>query len=137
MDPVLRTVTDLRRLRSEVDNPFDREKVVEYFCKLADEMGFKAVKNLRWSGVRLDCGWKDGQDLFLAMNVEYGSEREILGAMAEIMVASPEVGVLVTASNPLKPITWILDAAKRLGPSFDLAILDVGRGRFEILRGEK
>ncbi len=133
MDPLVRMLSDVRRLRNEVSNPFDKEAVMDYFCKLAEEMGFKGVKNLRHNGAKVDCGWKDGNTLFLAINVEYGSEREILGAVAEILVANPEIGVLVTASNPLKPISSIIDAVKRIS-SVDFVILDVRAGNAATVR---
>ena len=133
MDPLIRMISDVRRLRNEVSNPFSKEEVIEYFCKLAEEMGFKAVKNLRHNGTRVDCGWKDGNSIFLAVNVEYGSEREILGAVAEIMVVDPEIGVLVTASNPMKPMTSIIDAIKRI-TTVDFIIIDVRTGNSATVR---
>ena len=126
-------ISDVRRLRNEVSNPFSKEEVIEYFCRLAEEMGFKAVKNLRHNGARVDCGWKDGKSVFLAANVEYGSEREILGAVTEIMVADPEIGVLVTASNPMKPLTSIIDAIKRI-TKVDFIIIDVKTGNSATVR---
>jgi len=125
MDPVIRVVSDIRRLKIEVTNPFDKAEVVRYLCALADELGFNPLKNLRAGPVKIECGWRDGQDLFLAANIEFGSEREVLGAAAEIMVARPVVGLLITASNSIKPIENVVGAVRGLRPGFDFLILDL------------
>jgi len=136
MDPVIRIVSDVRRLKSRVNNPFDRSELVEYLSTVAQELGFKPVKNLRHEAVKIDCGWKDGQELFLAANVEFGNEREVLGAAAEIVVSRPEIGLLITASNSLKPISNIINAVQRLEPDFNVVIVDVNAGRASTIRGK-
>lgn len=136
MDPVLRAISDTRRLRSKVANPFDKSALIEYLCNLAVELGFTPVKYLRHRGVRIDCGWKDGSEVFLAANIEFGNEREILGAIAEMLIVHPEIGMLITASNPLKPITNIMDSVKSLKPDFDVVILDVRTGNAATIRGK-
>lgn len=133
MDPVVRGASDVRRLLSEVKDPFDKGKVVDYVSSLAEELGFVAVKNMRVEGMRIDCGWRDGQRLFLASNVEFGNEREILGAATEIITVNPEIGLLITASNSLKPLTNVVNAVRKIS-SFDFIILDVKEGRSTILR---
>ena len=80
---------------------------------------------MRVGPVKIECGWKDGQDLFLAANVEFGNEREVLGAAAEIMVARPVVGLLITASNSVKPVENVVGAVRGLRPCFDFLILDL------------
>ncbi len=133
MDPVLRLISDARRLRSEVENPFDRDAVIEYFCELADEMGFTPAKHVRRNGASVDCAWKDGNDVFLAMNVEFGSEREILGAAAQAVASGAEVGVLVTASNPLKPMNNVETAIRALKRGV-FVIIDVRDGKGWVIR---
>ncbi|NPA76261.1 MAG: hypothetical protein GXN93_00720 [Candidatus Diapherotrites archaeon] len=125
MDPVARSIADLRALRSAVQNPFDRDAVKEYFCKMGDDLGFKSVKNYRQSAAHIDCAWKDGTSIFAAINIEYGSTREILGAIAETLLVHPEISVIVTASNPMKPVDHITTAMRAIRPGNTNIVLDV------------
>lgn len=137
MDPVVRALSDVRRLKAEVASPFDRSELVDYLCTLAGELGFTPVKNLRRGMVRIDCGWKDGHELFLAANVEFGNEREILGAAAELIVSRPEMGLLITASNSLKPLSQIVSAVEELRPGFDVILLDINAEKAVMVRGRR
>ena len=128
MDPVARSIADVREIRAHVENIFDRDALKEYFCQLGSEMGFKPFKNYRQGPAHIDCAWKDGNRVFAAINIEYGNEREILGALAQMIIVRPEVAALITASNPLKPITKIFDAAKALVPGRTTVIIDVKTG---------
>jgi hypothetical protein len=136
MDPVLRIIKDVRRLRDAVANPFDREAIAEYFCKLAKDMGFTPFKNLRVNGARVDCAWKDGNTVFLAANVEFGSEREVLGAAAEVLAARPEMAVLITATNPLKPLENTLRAIRAMSTRNIVVVIDMREGKAVVVNGE-
>jgi len=134
MDPLLRTLSDVRTLLSQVSNPYESKEVIRYLCKLGENMGFEPVQRLRRNGALLDCGWKDGTALFVGANVEYGGEREIIGALGQIIAARPDVGLLVTASNPLRPLDNILLAAENLvGPP--VVIMDVRAVKTYTVRG--
>ncbi len=128
MDPVARSLADVRAIRARVENPFDREALKEYFCQLGQELGFKPFKNYRQGATHIDCVWKDGNSVFAAINIEYGNDREILGALAQMFLTKPEVAALVTASNPLKPITKVFDAAKAMSPGKTTIVIDVKTG---------
>ncbi len=128
MDPAARSIADVKTIRTRVENPFDREALKEYFCQLGGEMGFKPFKNYRQGAAHVDCAWKDGNNVFAAINIEYGNEREILGALAQMLMIKPETAALITASNPLKPITKVFDAAKALSPGKTTIVIDIKTG---------
>ena len=133
----MRAISDVRRLRSRVADPFDRSELMEYLCTLAKEMGFNPVKNLRHETVKIDCGWRDGQELFLAANVDFGSEREVLGAAAEIIISRPEIGLLITASNSLKPTSNVASAVQKLEPDFEVVVVDINADKTATIRGKR
>jgi hypothetical protein len=125
MDPVVRALSNVRKLRESMANPFDRESLKEYFCKMGEDFGFSPVKNYKKRAARAECAWLDGNSVFAAINVEFGNDREKLGAIAELKMLEPDVAVLITASNPLKPIDELTKAAERLHPGKDTVIIDL------------
>ncbi len=115
-------------MRSGVKNLFDRDALKDYLCELGKDLGFKTIKNYRRGVAHIDCAWMDGKRIYAGMNIEFGNDREIAGALAELMIVSPEVAVLITAANPLKPITRIFDMAKAIAPGRTTIVVDIKSG---------
>jgi len=137
MDPIVRAVRDVNALLSSCD-PFDRESVAEYFAKMGEDMGFKPVKNARRGIAKVLCIWKDGKENYLACDVEYGNDKEVLGALSAISAFHPHVGVLITASTFSRGVTDILNTLRVLKPNAHIfVVIDVKNRNALIWRGER
>ncbi len=133
MDPVARAVSDVRRLRENAD-PFDRDSLSDYLCRLAEEYGFKGIKNPRKGIARILCVWKDGKNVYLAADASYGNEKEVLGSIMSMSVFRPHIGVLFTASKPFWGITDIVDTLRGVKIDFDVVLVDVKTGNVASIR---
>ena len=134
MDPVARAVSDVRRLRENAD-PFDRDSLADYLCRLAEEYGFKGIKNPRKGIARVLCVWKDGNNVYLAADASYGNEKEILGSILALSMFRPHVAVLFTASKPFWGIPEILETLRGVFTGPEVIIVDVKSGNVASIRG--
>ncbi len=88
-------------------------------------------KYRRWAA-SAEVAWLDGNTLFLAANVEFGSNRERLGAVAELYALKPQLAVLFTSDTLLTRFQDLVAAVQQIhGPK--TILIDVKNRKYHIV----
>ncbi len=80
------------------------ELTKEYYSMLGSDLGFKVKRNaeLSFESVQLgsfDLAWFDDSSIAVLFEFEFGSKDEFLAAIAKLILARPELAVLITSSR--------------------------------------
>lgn|GEM_PF-7086731 len=135
MDPIVRTLLDWRLFAERVSNPFDREELERFITSVGEDLAFTVVRRYRRWAASAEVAWLDGNNLFLAANVEFGSNRERLGAVAELYALKPQIAVVMTSDTLLTKFQDLVAAVEQMhGPK--TVLIDVKNRKHRIV-GER